>query len=121
MKAFSQTVVESFLLEKKGLYLVRQEYFQIREDEKRLGFIFYAITQIAIAYYLYVQAPLYNKDRWLWTILGLMFGPYTLSIFLILTNRKGLGWTLLIVMFLCLIAGILFLSLLVWAVFFSKG
>ncbi|MED1864926.1 hypothetical protein P4V41_15770 [Fictibacillus nanhaiensis] len=86
-----------------------------------MGFIFYAITQIAIAYYLYVQAPLYSKDRWLWAILGFIFGVFTLSIFLIQTNRKGLGWTILIVMILSSIAGILFLSLLVWAVFFSKG
>ncbi|MET3729515.1 amino acid transporter [Fictibacillus halophilus] len=83
--------------------------------------ILFPITQIAIAYYLYVQAPLYNKDRWLWSILGFVFGLFTLSIFLISTKRKALGWTILIAMILSFIAGILFLSLLVWAVFFSKG
>lgn len=93
----------------------------MRRDEKCLEILYVPLIQIAIAYYLFVQAPLYNKDRWLWSILGFVFTFFTLSIFLILTNRKGLGWTILIALTLSAIAGILFLSLLVWAVFFSKG
>ncbi|MQR97256.1 hypothetical protein EJV22_18820 [Fictibacillus phosphorivorans] len=89
--------------------------------KKRLEILYVPLIQIAIAYYLFVQAPLYNKDRWLWAILGFVFSLFTLSIFLILTKRKALGWILLIVLILSSIAGILFLSLLVWAVLFSKG
>ncbi|MFG6496431.1 hypothetical protein P8610_13780 [Fictibacillus sp. UD] len=49
------------------------------------------IIELLIVYYLFVQAPLYNKDRWLWAILGFLFGIITLSIFLIQTDRKLLG------------------------------
>ena len=90
-------------------------------EEKWLELALYYIVELVIAYYLFVQAPLYNKDRWLWAILGFFFGIITLSIFLIQTNRKMLGWLLLIVSVIIGILGILFLYVLIWAIFFSKG
>ncbi|MFC7371105.1 hypothetical protein ACFQPF_05400 [Fictibacillus iocasae] len=77
--------------------------------EITFGFVVNAI----IAAYLFVSAPKYGKNKWLWAVLGFLFSYITLAIFLITTGRKGLGWTLLI---LGIIATI-FLVLLVLAMF----
>ncbi|MGE6656566.1 hypothetical protein [Bacillus altitudinis] len=52
---------------------------------------------ILVAIYLFVDAPKHGKNKWLWAILGLLLGLFTLGIYLIQTGRKGLGWTVLIV------------------------
>ncbi|MET3726832.1 ABC-type Na+ efflux pump permease subunit [Fictibacillus halophilus] len=58
-----------------------------------LGFL----ISIIITIYLAINAPKYNKNPWLWAILGFFFGLITLGIFLIKTGRKGLGWLLVII------------------------
>jgi hypothetical protein len=55
------------------------------------------LISIIITIYLAVNAPKYNKNPWLWAILGFLFGLITLGIFLIKTRRKGLGWTIVII------------------------
>jgi hypothetical protein len=54
------------------------------------------LLSIGIAIYLFIVAPKYGKSRWLWAILGFFFGFIALGIFFIKTNRKVLGWILLI-------------------------
>ncbi|MGD7063048.1 hypothetical protein ACQCU3_16290 [Bacillus altitudinis] len=54
-------------------------------------------VSILVAIYLFVDAPKHGKNKWLWAILGLLLGLFTLGIYLIQTVRKGLGWTVLIV------------------------
>ena len=54
-------------------------------------------VSILVAIYLFVDAPKHGKNKWLWAILGLLLGLFTLGIYLIQTGRKGLGWTVLIV------------------------
>nr|WP_193351999.1 hypothetical protein [Bacillus xiamenensis] len=53
-------------------------------------------VSLAVAIYLWFDAPKHNKDKWLWSILGLLFSTIVLGIYLIKTERKGLGWTILI-------------------------
>lgn len=55
------------------------------------------IIGIIIAIYLAVDAPKHNKRPWLWAILGFLFGPLALGIYLIQTGRKVLGWIITIV------------------------
>jgi hypothetical protein len=54
------------------------------------------LLSIGIAIYLFVVAPKFGKSRWLWAILGFFFGLIALGIFFIKTNRKVLGWILVI-------------------------
>lgn len=51
---------------------------------------------VGIAIYLFVVAPTFGKSRWLWAIMGFIFGLIALGIFFIKTNRKVLGWILVI-------------------------
>ncbi|CAG9606992.1 hypothetical protein [Pseudoneobacillus rhizosphaerae] len=51
---------------------------------------------VGIAIYLFVVAPKFGKSRWLWAIMGFIFGLIALGIFFIKTNRKVLGWILVI-------------------------
>jgi len=66
------------------------------------------IVGIIIAIYLFVDAPKHKKSRWLWAILGFIFGPITLGIYLIQTGRKVLGWIITIVAILLYILIIFF-------------
>lgn len=66
------------------------------------------ILSIVIAIYLAIDAPKHNRNPWLWGILGFIFGPIVLGIYLILTGRKVAGWIILIISILL----ILFLILL---------
>lgn len=50
------------------------------------------ILSIVIAVYLAIDAPKHGKNPWLWGILGFIFGPLVLGIYLIKTGRKLLGW-----------------------------
>jgi hypothetical protein len=54
------------------------------------------LLSLGIAIFLFVQAPKFGKNRWLWAILGFIFGFITLGIFFIKTGRKVLGWILVI-------------------------
>jgi disulfide bond formation protein DsbB len=74
---------------------------------------------IIIAIYLAIDAPKHHKRPWLWAILGFIFGPIALGIYLIQTDRKVLGWIITIlsiliyiIFFIIVILGVLFVSLL---------
>ncbi|MEH7352140.1 hypothetical protein V7150_00985 [Neobacillus drentensis] len=71
------------------------------------------IVNIIIVIYLFLDAPKHNKSRWLWAILGLIFGPIALGIYLIQTGHKVLGWIITIVSILLYL---LFIFLIVIAV-----
>ncbi|MFJ5963836.1 hypothetical protein [Bacillus sp. NPDC093026] len=51
---------------------------------------------ILVAIYMFVDAPKNGKNQWLWSILGLLFGLFTLGIYFIKTKRTGRGWTILL-------------------------
>ncbi|WP_223820846.1 hypothetical protein [Bacillus sp. S3] len=77
------------------------------------------IISLIMAIYLFIDAPKHNKSRWLWAILGLIFGPIAVGIYLIKTGRKVLGWIITIV---AILLYILFIFLIVVAAFlFSTG
>ncbi|WP_160724132.1 hypothetical protein [Bacillus sp. USDA818B3_A] len=59
------------------------------------------IISLAFAIFLYIDAPKHNKSRWLWAILGFIFGPIALGIYFIKTGRKVAGWiiTILAILF----------------------
>jgi hypothetical protein len=65
------------------------------------------IISIAIAIFLAVDAPKHNRSPWLWGILGFIFGPIVLGIYLIVTGRKVLGWIILILSILLILLVIL--------------
>ncbi|MGG1679235.1 hypothetical protein ACIFOT_26435 [Neobacillus sp. NRS-1170] len=77
------------------------------------------LIAIAFAVYLFIDAPKHNKSRWLWAILGFIFGPIALGIYLIQTGRKVLGWIITIVVGLGYILMIILVVL--GAVLFAKG
>ncbi|MCM3026062.1 hypothetical protein M3584_04080 [Bacillus safensis] len=62
-----------------------------------VGWITGWFVSILVAIYLFIDAPKHGKNKWLWSILGLLFGLFAFGIYLIKTGRKGLGWTVLIV------------------------
>ncbi|GHH98731.1 hypothetical protein [Neobacillus kokaensis] len=76
------------------------------------------IISIIIAIYLAIDAPKHNKRAWLWAILGFIFGPLALGIYLIKTGRKILGWIITIVVG---IGYIIFLFLIVLGALFIGG
>ncbi|MCM3595123.1 hypothetical protein M4D55_04910 [Metabacillus idriensis] len=77
--------------------------------------ILYYLIEIFIAVYLFIKAPLYNKNKCLWAILGFFFGIFTLCIFFIRTEQKKLGWILLICI---LVLGLIGLLLIVGIFYF---
>ncbi len=58
---------------------------------------FSLLLSIAIAVYLAIDAPKHDRNRWLWAILGFLFGPIVLGIYFIVTGRKVAGWIILII------------------------
>ncbi|MGE6630931.1 hypothetical protein [Bacillus sp. NPDC077027] len=68
-------------------------------------------VSITVAIFLYIDAPKHKKEKWLWAILGLIFGLLALGVYLIKTNRKGIGW--LIIIFSTIVYVILILLILV--------
>ncbi|WP_223594795.1 hypothetical protein [Neobacillus bataviensis] len=77
------------------------------------------LIQIAIAVYLAIDAPKHQKRGWLWAILGFIFGPIALGIYLIQTGRKVLGWIITIVIGLGYI--LLLILVVLGAFFFAQG
>jgi hypothetical protein len=75
--------------------------------ESSFGFI----VGIIIAIYLFIDAPKHNKSRWLWAVLGFIFGPIALGIYLIKTGRKVLGWIITILAIIIYVLIIFFLVL----------
>ncbi|APH03549.1 hypothetical protein [Bacillus weihaiensis] len=62
-----------------------------------MEFSFGWIITLAIAIYLAIDAPKHNRSPWLWGILGFLFGPIVLGIYLILTGRKLAGWIVVVI------------------------
>ncbi|KKI89256.1 membrane protein [Bacillus sp. SA1-12] len=69
----------------------------------KVEFSFGFIVSIAIAIYLAIDAPKHNKNPWLWGILGFIFGPIVLGIYLIRTGRKVAGWIIFVISVLLII------------------
>ncbi|WP_040207088.1 hypothetical protein [Neobacillus jeddahensis] len=76
------------------------------------------IIGIILAIFLFIDAPKHNKSRWLWAILGFIFGPIAVGIYLIKTGRKVLGWIVTIVSILLYI---ILIFLLIVAVFLMSN
>lgn len=55
------------------------------------------IINIAVLVYLAIDVPKHGKRPVLWAVLGFFFGTIALGIYLIQTDRKVLGWVILIV------------------------
>lgn len=70
-------------------------------------FISFAIN-ILITVYLVIDSKKYGKSPVLWGILGFFFGTIALGIYLIRTDRKLIGWIVLIVSTIFYILVILF-------------
>ncbi|PLS07999.1 hypothetical protein [Neobacillus cucumis] len=77
------------------------------------------IVSLAFAIFLFIDAPKHNKSRWLWAILGFIFGPIALGIYFIKTGRKVAGWiiTILAILFYIVIIGLMITA----AVLFTNG
>jgi hypothetical protein len=75
-----------------------------------MEFSFGFIISIAIAIYLAIDAPKHDRNPWLWGILGFVFGPIVLGIYLIVTGRKVAGWIILVISILLILLVILLFS-----------
>jgi len=77
------------------------------------------IISILFAVFLFIDAPKHHKSRWLWGILGFIFGPIALGIYFIKTGRKVAGWiiTILAILFYIVIIGLIITA----AVLFTNG
>ncbi|GKU82046.1 hypothetical protein [Niallia sp. NCCP-28] len=69
-----------------------------------LGLIINILTTV----YLAVDARKHNKSPILWAILGFVFGLLALAVYFIRTERKLIGWILLVVVSIVYILIILF-------------
>jgi hypothetical protein len=84
-----------------------------------LGSVISFIISLAFAIFLYIDAPKHNKSRWLWAILGFIFGPMALGIYFIKTGRKVAGWILTILAILFYI--VIIIVFVFAAVLFTNG
>lgn len=82
-----------------------------------LEFSFGFIISIIIAIYLAIDAPKHNKNPWLWGILGFLFGPIVLGIYLIVTGRKVAGWIILVISILLIVLVILLFAVGMYFIF----
>ncbi|WP_226529245.1 hypothetical protein [Metabacillus niabensis] len=82
-----------------------------------MEFSFGFIISIIIAIYLAIDAPKHNKNPWLWGILGFLFGPIVLGIYLIVTGRKVAGWIILVISILLIILVILLFAVGMYFIF----
>lgn len=69
--------------------------------------LFWAVN-ILITIYLIIDSKKAGKNPVLWGIMGFLFGIITLSIYLIRTGRKTLGWILLVLAIIFILLFILF-------------
>jgi hypothetical protein len=58
--------------------------------------IFGLVLNIILTIYLVIDSRKHGKSPVLWGILGFIFGLIALGIYLIKTNRKGIGWIITI-------------------------
>jgi len=75
--------------------------------ESLIGFL----LSLAFAIFLFIDAPKHNKSRWLWAILGFIFGPIALGIYFIKTGRKVAGWIITILAILVYVVIIVLIAL----------
>ncbi|EOR22470.1 hypothetical protein A499_17705 [Niallia nealsonii AAU1] len=61
-----------------------------------MEFSLYSVINILITIYLVIDSKKHGKNPVLWGILGFIFGIITLSIYWIRTDKKLLGWIILI-------------------------
>jgi hypothetical protein len=78
------------------------------------------ILNIVVCVYLAIDAPKHGKRPVLWAVLGFFFGAVALGIYLIQTDRKVLGWIILIVSIIWFIF-MVFIILALIAFVFSMG
>lgn len=78
-------------------------------------FSFGLILSIVIAIFLAIDAPKHERSPWVWGILGFLFGPIVLGIYLIVTDRKVAGW---IILGVCILLILLFILLFGVGMFF---
>jgi hypothetical protein len=87
---------------------------------KLLEFSLGLLISIAITIYLVIDAPKHNKSPVLWGILGFILGLLGLGIYLIVTDRKVLGWIIVALFIILVIIVILFFAVIV-AMFVNMG
>ena len=75
---------------------------------------------IAITVYMVIDAPKHGKSPILWGILGFVLGLLGLGIYLIVTDRKVLGW-IIIGLFILLVVVVILLFALIFSVFLNSG
>ncbi|TWD99401.1 hypothetical protein FB550_10736 [Neobacillus bataviensis] len=75
--------------------------------ESLIGFL----LSLAFAIFLFIDAPKHNKSRWLWAVLGFIFGPIALGIYFIKTGRKVAGWIITILAILVYVVIIVLIAL----------
>jgi len=75
---------------------------------------------IAITVYMVIDAPKHGKSPVLWGILGFVLGLLGLGIYLIVTDRKVLGW-IIIGLFILLVVVVILLFALIFSVFLNSG
>lgn len=64
-----------------------------------------------------IDAPKHGKRAWLWGVLGFFLGTIALGIYLIQTDRKVLGWVILIVSVIGYILLIIFILIAIAFIF----
>lgn len=78
------------------------------------------LLSIAITVYMVVDAPKHGKSPVLWGILGFVFGLLGLGIYLIVTNRKVIGW-IIVVLFILLVIGVILIFAFFLSMFVNMG
>ncbi|MFE8697495.1 hypothetical protein ACFYKT_14220 [Cytobacillus sp. FJAT-53684] len=82
-----------------------------------MEFSFGLLISIAVTIYLVIDAPKHNKSPVLWGILGFILGLLGLGIYLIVTDRKVLGWIIVALYIIIVIIIILFFAFIFAALF----
>lgn len=78
------------------------------------------LLSIVITVYMVVDAPKHGKSPVLWGILGFVFGLLGLGIYLIVTNRKVIGW-IIVVLFILLVIGVILIFAFFLSMFVNMG
>lgn len=52
-----------------------------------MGLTWIVIVQILVFVYLFLEAPQHGLDRWTWALVGLLFGFFAITVFMLRTNR----------------------------------
>ena len=75
------------------------------------------VINILITVFLVIDSKKHGKSPVLWGILGFLFGLIALAIYLIRTDRKVLGWIILVVSILFYLFIILFFLAVIFLAF----